>query len=67
MSSSPRELVLRCLTGDESAMVDLVDLYRDRVFRFCYRMLGQRQDAEDAAQETFVRVLRSLPAWDWQP
>ena len=27
-------------------------------------MLGQRQDAEDAAQETFVRVLRSLPAWD---
>lgn len=45
-------------------MVDLVDLYRDRVFRFCYRMLGQRQDAEDAAQETFVRVLRSLPTWD---
>lgn len=45
-------------------MVELVDLFRDRVFRFCYRMLGQRQDAEDAAQETFVRVLRSLPAWD---
>lgn len=64
MSSSPRELVPRCLTGDEAAMVELVDLFRDRVFRFCYRMLGQRQDAEDAAQETFVRVLRSLPAWD---
>ncbi len=45
-------------------MVDLVELYRDRVFRFCYRMLGQRQDAEDAAQETFVRMLRSLAAWD---
>lgn len=45
-------------------MVELVDLYRDRVFRFCYRMLGQHQDAEDAAQETFVRVFRSLPGWD---
>jgi RNA polymerase sigma-70 factor (ECF subfamily) len=64
VSSSPLDLVPRCLTGDEAAMVELVDRYRDRVFRFCYRMLGQRQDAEDAAQETFVRVLRSLPAWD---
>jgi RNA polymerase sigma-70 factor, ECF subfamily len=45
-------------------MVELVDLYRDRVFRFCYRMLGQHQDAEDAAQETFVRVFRSLAGWD---
>ena len=45
-------------------MVELVDFYRDRVFRFCYRMLGQRQDAEDAAQETFIRVLRSLANWD---
>ena len=27
-------------------------------------MLGQRQDAEDAAQETFVRVLKNLPRWD---
>jgi RNA polymerase sigma-70 factor (ECF subfamily) len=47
-------------------MVDLVECYRDRVFRLCYRMLGQRQDAEDAAQETFVRMLRSLPKWDSQ-
>ncbi|HPM83094.1 MAG TPA: sigma-70 family RNA polymerase sigma factor [Candidatus Anammoximicrobium sp.] len=64
MSNDPRDLINRCLAGDEAAMIDLVELYRDRVFRFCYRMLGQRQDAEDAAQETFVRVLRSLVTWD---
>ena len=64
MSSDLRDLIGRCLAGDEAAMVDLVELYRDRVFRFCYRMLGQRQDAEDAAQETFVRMLRSLATWD---
>jgi len=45
-------------------MIDLVDRYRQQVFGLCYRMLGQRQDAEDAAQETFVRVLRSLSRWD---
>jgi RNA polymerase sigma-70 factor (ECF subfamily) len=47
-------------------MVDLVDRYRDKVFGLCFRMLGHRQDAEDAAQETFVRVLRSLSRWDEQ-
>ena len=45
-------------------MADLVDRYRDQVFGLCYRMLGHRQDAEDAAQETFVRALKSLSRWD---
>ncbi len=59
-----RELVNRCLVGDHAAMVELVDRYRNPVFGLCYRMLGQRQDAEDAAQETMVRMLRSLSGWD---
>lgn len=42
----------------------LVDLYKDVVFGLCYRMLGHRQDAEDVAQESFVRVFRSLSRWD---
>lgn len=64
MFGDPQNLIGRCLAGDEAAMTDLVELHRDRVFRFCYRMLGQRQDAEDAAQETFVRMLRNLATWD---
>ncbi len=58
------ELVDLALAGDQTAMVHLVDRYRDRVFGLCLRMLGQRQDAEDAAQETFIRMLRSLVRWD---
>jgi RNA polymerase sigma factor (sigma-70 family) len=57
-------LVGRCLAGDQSAMLALVERFRGQVFGLCYRMLGQRQDAEDAAQETFVRVLKSLHRWD---
>ena len=59
-----RPLIVRCLTGDQGAMLALVDRFRGQVFGLCYRMLGQRQDAEDVAQETFVRVLKNLHRWD---
>jgi RNA polymerase sigma-70 factor (ECF subfamily) len=59
-----RELVRRCTSGDQLAMLALVERFRGQVFGLCYRMLGQRQDAEDAAQETFVRVLKNLHRWD---
>jgi RNA polymerase sigma-70 factor (ECF subfamily) len=45
-------------------MLALVNRYQGQVFGLCYRMLGQRQDAEDMSQETFVRALRSLRSWD---
>jgi RNA polymerase sigma-70 factor (ECF subfamily) len=58
------QLVSRCLAGEQRAMAALIDRYKNAVFGLCFRMLGHRQDAEDAAQETFVRVLRSLHRWD---
>ena len=59
-----RPLVRQCVAGDQVAMIALVERFRGQVFGLCYRMLGQRQDAEDAAQETFVRVLKNLHRWD---
>jgi len=59
-----RPLVTLCLRGDQRAMLALVDRFQGQVFGLCLRMLGQRQDAEDAAQETFVRVLKNLHRWD---
>ncbi len=44
--------------GDNSALGGLYELYGDRIFRYAYRMLGNRSDAEDATAETFLRVLR---------
>lgn len=67
MTSLPdetRELVDLCLAGDQAAMAALVDHFAGQVFGLCYRMLGNRQDAEDVAQETFVRVFRSLSQFD---
>ncbi len=45
-------------------MGELIQRFRGRVYGLCYRMLGQREDAEDATQETFVRVVRNLHRWD---
>ena len=59
-----RTLVKRCLGNDQSAMLTLVERFRGQVFGLCYRMLGNREDAEDAVQETFVRVLKNLAKWD---
>lgn len=57
-------LVNQCLEGSQSAIGELVDRFRGQVFGLCYRMLGQREDAEDATQETFVRVVKNLHRWD---
>lgn len=44
--------------GDPEALGGLYELYGERIFRYAYRMLGNRSDAEDATAETFLRVLR---------
>jgi RNA polymerase sigma-70 factor (ECF subfamily) len=44
--------------GDPQALGGLYELYGERIFRYAYRMLGNRSDAEDATAETFLRVLR---------
>ncbi len=48
------------LSGDRSAFDRLVVSHQHRLFNLCYRMLGDYEDADDCAQETFVKVYRSL-------
>jgi RNA polymerase sigma-70 factor, ECF subfamily len=57
-------LVDGCLARDERAIRGLIERYQGRVMALCCRMLGHHQDAEDVAQETFVRVVRSISKWD---
>jgi len=57
-------LVGRCLAGEEAGMRALVERFQGMVFGICYRMLHHREDAEDVAQEVFLRVFRSLYQWD---
>ena len=44
--------------GDPAALGGIYEMYSERIFRYAFRMLGNRTDAEDATAETFLRVLR---------
>lgn len=44
--------------GDSSALAGIYDIYGERIFRYAYRMLGNRTDAEDITADTFLRVLK---------
>ncbi len=56
--------VLRSLQGDQEAFAHLVIRYQRHVYNLAYRMLGNAEDAEDAAQETFLRAYRALPSFE---
>lgn len=59
-------LVSQCLAGKQPAFSELLRRYQGLVFGLCMRMLRHREEAEDATQETFVRVANNLHRWDSQ-
>ena len=59
-SERDEELVRRFLRGDTAAFERLVERHRQRVYNLCLRILGDPEDAADAAQDTFLSVLTKL-------
>ena len=57
-------LVRAALNGDDRAFTTLVDRHAPACLRFARRMLGEMADAEDAAQETFLRAFNALRSYD---
>ena len=66
MTSQPDEiaLVARAQKGDDLAFAELVELYQRPVYNLCYRMMGNANDAEDAAQESFIRAYKAIKRFD---
>ena len=58
------EWIAKSLDGDQIAFAQLVERYTGAVYNLCYRMLANPQDAEDAAQEIFVRAYTRLSSFD---
>ena len=57
---SDTQLVERCASGDQAAWEELVRAHSARVYGICYRFTGSVANAQDLAQEVFLRVFRSL-------
>lgn len=51
-------------SGDDEAFGKLVNAYQGPVFNLCYRILGNAREAEDAAQESFLRAYKNLHRYD---
>jgi RNA polymerase sigma factor (sigma-70 family) len=64
MLVSDAAIVRRCLSGDAAATRELVERFQSDVIGLCTRLLGHRHDAEDVAQDVFLRIFRSLRTWD---
>src|SRR5215216_1986166 len=60
MSNEEQEWIEQARKGDQRAFGLLVQAYQKPVFNLTYRMLGNAQEAEDAAQETFLRAYSGL-------
>jgi RNA polymerase sigma-70 factor (ECF subfamily) len=58
-----RRLVRRIRNGDDRAFEELVRLYQNRIFSLTLRMIGNRQEAEDLAQEVFITVHRAIASY----
>ncbi len=58
------ELVIRTRAGDPDAFGTLVSRYYDACWRFAYHMLGERADAEDVLQDSFLRAYLAIARYD---
>lgn len=56
--------VVQAQQGSDVAFTQLVETYQKPVYNLCYRMLGEPEAAEDAAQETFLRAYQNLHRYD---
>lgn len=63
MSIRESRLVRRLRDRDARAFREMVEQYGDRVYNLTYRMLGNREEAEDVAQEVFITVFKSIESF----
>ena len=64
MDESINHYINDVLQGNQNAFEEIVLLFQHRLYHVCYRMLGSREEAQDIAQEAFVRAYSNLHTFD---
>ena len=59
-----KERIKQVKKGDQSAYREIVELYQNKIYQHCYRMLGNVHEAEDIAQEAFIRAYVNIDSFD---
>ena len=61
-----KELIARCKKGDRKAQFDLYDKYVNAMYNTCIRMVGNKDDAEDIIQDSFVKAFTRLDSFQFK-
>ena len=64
MLADELELVSRTLAGDTAGYGEIIERYKDALYRHAYRLVRDEDDAEDIAQETFIKAYDKLHTFD---
>ncbi len=66
MAKPDQEIIRRVLAGEKKAFADLVNRHKDKAMTLAMRMLKNKEDAEEALQDAFVRAFHALPRFEWK-
>ncbi|MCI0707082.1 MAG: sigma-70 family RNA polymerase sigma factor [Ignavibacteriae bacterium] len=66
MANPDYETIQRILAGEKRAYAELIDRHKDRAMTLALRMLKNREDAEEALQDAFVRAFNALSRFEWK-
>ncbi|KAA0542934.1 RNA polymerase sigma factor SigW [Bacillus sp. BGMRC 2118] len=64
METIVKNRIRQVKNGDQNAFSEIVELYKDKVYILCYRMLGNSHEAEDIAQEAFIRAYINIDSYN---
>jgi len=59
----PVMVVDGCKNGDQNSCKELFELFKDRIYSTAYRMLGNAEDAEDATQDSFIKIFQNIQSF----
>ena len=66
MHTSDAAVIQKVLDGDKRAYAELVDRHKGKAMTLALRMLKNREDADEALQDAFVRAFHALPRFEWK-
>ena len=66
MQKNEAAVIQKVLGGDKPAYAELVDRHKEKAMTLAMRMLKNREDAEEAIQDAFVRAFNALPRFEWK-
>lgn len=64
MEEFVKSRIKQVLKGDHNAFGEIVEVYKDRIYQLCYRMLGNAHEAEDISQEAFIRAYVNIDRYN---